>query len=185
MECTQRVPVSGKPFSQLTKRTQNIHVCIGTESIIALLDVIAPGDAGSLWEATNRAKLVENVTLDDLDDTDKVYLKAIAETYHACGVQHAVGWDTRWQVLSVMADLVPFSKLQKYIPDITHHRYKAARHHKLEYGHGAPIPDSKSSRMRVSIVELDNFLTFITSPHVVQDLPFGQRHIHLSNGKNH
>ena len=128
---------------------------------------------------TKRAKLVEkNLTLDNLDDTDKVYLKAIAETY-----QHAVGWDARRQVLSVMADIVSFSKLQKYIPDITHHRYKAAHHHKLEYGHGAPIPDSKSSRMRVSVVQLDHFLTFITSPHVVQDLPFGQRHIHLSNGK--
>jgi hypothetical protein len=82
-----------------------------------------------------------------------------------------------------MADLVPISKIQKYIPDITHYRVKAARHHKLEYGHGAPVPDSRSSTMRVSTVQLDHFLTFITSPHVVQDLPFGQRHIHLSNGK--
>ncbi len=173
------IPVSRKPFSQLTKRSQNTHVSIATESIIALLDVIAPGDGGALWEATKRAKLVEkNLTLDDLDDTDKVYLKALAETY-----QHAVGWDTRRQVLSVMADLVPFSKIQKYLPDITHYRVKAARHHKLEYGRGAPVPDSRSSRMRVSTVQLDHFLTFITSPHVVQDLPFGQRHIHLSNGK--
>ncbi len=153
------------------------HVSIATESIIALLDVIAPGDGGALWEATKRAKLVEkNLTLDD--DTDKVYLKALAETY-----QHAVGWDTRRQVLSVMADLVPFSKIQKYLPDITHYRAKAACHHKLEYGRGAPVPDSRSSRMRVSTVQLDHFLTFITSPHVVQDLPFGQQHIHLSNGK--
>ncbi|CAB4007871.1 Hypothetical predicted protein, partial [Paramuricea clavata] len=72
-----------------------------------------------------------------------------------------------------MADLVPISKIQKYIPDITHYRVKAARHHKLEYGRGAPVPDSRSSRMRVSTVQLDHFLTFITSPHVVQDLPFG------------
>jgi hypothetical protein len=37
--------------------------------------------------------------------------------------------------------------------------------------------------MRVSPVQLDHFLTFITSPHVIQDLPFGQRNLQLSNGQ--
>ena len=30
---------------------------------------------------------------------------------------------------------------------------------------------------------LDHFLTFITSLHVIQDLPFGQRYLHLSSGQ--
>ncbi|CAB4013395.1 Hypothetical predicted protein, partial [Paramuricea clavata] len=37
--------------------------------------------------------------------------------------------------------------------------------------------------MRVSPVQLDHFLTFITSPHIIQDLPFGQRNLQLSNGQ--
>ena len=37
--------------------------------------------------------------------------------------------------------------------------------------------------MRVDESQLDHFLCFITSPHVVQDLPFGQRYLYLSNGK--
>ena len=37
--------------------------------------------------------------------------------------------------------------------------------------------------MRVEGGQLDHLLTFITSPHVVQDLPFGQRYLHLSSGK--
>ena len=173
------IPESRKPFDKLTKRSQNTRVSITADSIIAVLDVIAPCDGGALWEATKRAKLIEkNLALDDFGNNDKVYLKALAETY-----EHAVGWDTRRQVLSIMVDLVPFSKLQKYVPDITHYRVKTARHYEQEYGRGAPVPDSRSSRMRVGAVRLDHFLSFITSPHVVQDLPFGQRHLHLSNGK--
>lgn len=37
--------------------------------------------------------------------------------------------------------------------------------------------------MRISENQLDHFLTFITSSHVVQDLPFGQRYLHLESGQ--
>lgn len=36
--------------------------------------------------------------------------------------------------------------------------------------------------MRVDESQLDHFLFFITSPRVVQDLPFGQRYLFLTNG---
>ena len=37
--------------------------------------------------------------------------------------------------------------------------------------------------MRVEATQLDHFLTFITSPHIIQDLPFGQKYINLSTGE--
>ena len=60
---------------------------------------------------------------------------------------------------------------------ITEYRIKAARQHQ------ALLPSLRSPRLRVSLSQLDNFLSFITSPHIVQDLAFGQRHLELSNGK--
>ena len=46
-------------------------------------------------------------------------------------------------------------------------------------------PLKKSPRMRVNEDQLDHFLTFTMSSHihVVQDLPFGQRYLHLENGQ--
>ena len=38
-------------------------------------------------------------------------------------------------------------------------------------------------RVRVERQQLDHFLSFITSPHLVQDLPFGQNMLTLSSGK--
>lgn len=173
------IPQFKKMFSELQPRTQNTHVTKASEAVAAVLDVIAPGDAGALWEATKRSKIVDKVLeIDKLDDTEKIYLQALAETY-----EHATGWDTRRQILSIMADLVPFSTLQKYLPGITKYRVKTARRHKELYGRGAPILETRSTRMRVSPVQLDHFLTFITSPHVIQDLPFGQRNLQLSNGQ--
>ena len=168
------VPVSKKKFSELQQRTKINHVSKASETIAAVLDVIAPGDAGALWEATKESKLVERkLSIDeDLDSTEELYLQALAETY-----VHATGWDTRRQILSIMADLVPFSRLQKFIPGITYYRVKHL------FGRGAPVVKEVSPRMRVDSVQLGHFLTFITSPQVVQDLPFGQRHLQLSNGK--
>ena len=62
---------------------------------------------------------------------------------------------------------------------ITDYQIKAARQHKMQYGRGVPLPSVRSRRMKVSLSQLDNFLSFITSPHIVQDLPFAQRHLKL------
>ena len=35
-------------------------------------------------------------------------------------------------------------------------------------------------RMRVSTAQIDHFIAFITSPHIIQDLPFGERILMLS-----
>jgi hypothetical protein len=37
--------------------------------------------------------------------------------------------------------------------------------------------------MKVDNNQLDHFLTFITSGHIVQDLPFGQKYLKLSTGE--
>ena len=170
---------SKKKFSNLQPRSQNTHVTKASEAVAAVLDVIAPGDAGALWKATKKSKIVDKIfEIGELDESEKVCLQALAETY-----KHATGWDTRRQVLSIMADLAPFFTLQKFIPGITKYRVKIARRHKDLYGRGAPLTEKRSTRMRVSPVQLDHFLTFITSPHVTQDLPFGERNLVLSNGE--
>ena len=75
-----------------------MHVSKASESIVALIDVIANGDAGALWEAIKRSNMVEKaLSINKSDSIEKVYLTALAETY-----RHATGWDTHRQVLSIM-----------------------------------------------------------------------------------
>ena len=166
-----------KRWKEAGARTRGNRVKKAKDVIVAALDVIAPGDAALLWDALQLSMLVDN-ELGCEESVDGKYLDALAETY-----KNASSWDTRRQVLSIMADLVPFKRLQRYLPGVTEYRVKMARQHKHVFGRGVPLLSKSSPRMRVDPNQLDHFLTFITSPHIIQDLPFGQKYIKLSTGK--
>ena len=55
-----------------------------------------------------------------------------------------------------------------------------AHPHGLEYGRGVLVKQSIGTRMQNNYTQLDHFLTFATSSHVIQDLPFGQQYLRLS-----
>lgn len=166
-----------KRWEEAGARTRKNHVKKAKDIIVAALDVIAPGDAALLWDALQSSMLVDK-QLGSGEGSDHKYLDALAETY-----RNASSWDTRRQVLSIMADLVPFKRLQRYLPGVTEYRVKIAHQHKHVYGRGVPLPSKCSPRMRVEPIQLDHFLTFITSPHIIQDLPFGQKYLKLSTGE--
>ena len=166
-----------KPWNSLSSRSKNTYVSRGTNAVVAVLQVIAPNDVDNLWEAVLSSKSVDKVLGTSLPGERK-YLKALAETY-----ENASSWDTKRQTLAIMADLLTYHELQNNIPDITEYRFKIARMHVKIYGRGAPVPENKSPRMRIDESKLDYFLSFITSSHVVQDLPFGERYLRLSNGE--
>lgn len=82
-----------------------------------------------------------------------------------------------------MSDIVTFAEIQIFIPRVTRYRFNAARKHTLKYGRGTPVQKEKSPRLKIDLSQLDHFLSFITSSHVIQDLPFGLRFLNLSNGQ--
>ncbi|PFX23818.1 hypothetical protein AWC38_SpisGene11612 [Stylophora pistillata] len=170
---------SKKTFSQLKAQSQKEHISKASKSIVAVLEVIAPGDTCALWEAVKNARLVDDaLSVENADQSETIYLRALAETY-----EHAIGWETRRQVLSIMVELVPFSKLQEYLPGIPRDRVTPARHHIKKYRRGVPLPTARSTTMRIDYSQLDHFLSFLARPHVIQDLLFGQRYLYLSGGK--
>ena len=106
------------------------------------------------------------------------YLEALAESY-----SNAASWDTRRQVLSVMTGVASFKAISTFIPGLTQYRYTMAKLHGVQHGRNAPVSEKKAPRLQIEPKQLDHFLAFITSPHLVQDLPFGEKHLHLSSGK--
>ena len=92
-------------------RTRRVYVMTtkARDAVLAALEVIIPDDTGGLWEALKESGEVESAlgVLSEPHPADDKYLKSLAEVY-----QNASSWDTRRQVLSVMADLVPYSLIQ-------------------------------------------------------------------------
>ena len=59
-----------------------------------------------------------------------------------------------------------------------------AKHHCLTHGRGMPVPHERAPRWDVSLLQIEHFMfmfMLITSPHIMQDLPFGQHSIMLSD----
>ena len=154
-----------------TKRT--------VEIVSSVLHTLSPNDPGSLWQAiVSSPAMNKALELDELTKMAKDYLQALTEAYN-----HAQSWDTRRQILSIMSGVASFKDISDFIPGLTRYRFTLANLHRLQYGRGAPVTHQPSPRIRVDRQQLDHFLSFITSPHLVQDLPFGQKTLKLSSGK--
>ena len=82
-----------------------------------------------------------------------------------------------------MTGVASFRAISEFIPGLTEYRYTVANFHCVQYGRNAPVPTKESPRLRIDPKQVDHFLGFITSPHLVQDLPFGEKHLQLSSGK--
>ena len=157
-------------------KMKQIHTSKAATVIAQALQVITPNDAGALWAAVQSSHSVD-IALGTSSAVEGKYLTASAETY-----ANASSWDTQRQVLATMADLAPLSTLRNYIPNLSEWRFKMARLHILKYGRGSAMPIRQTPRMRIDENQLDHFLSFITSPHIIQDLPFGKRLLKLSDG---
>ena len=146
------------------KRTKCRYTSKAKESIREVLEVIAPGQSKKLWAA-----VADNVQA-ERNQAEIELLEALAESYF-----NASHWCTRRQILSIMADKIPLKELQHYIPGVTSYRFNIARHHKLLHGRGTVVPIDVARCMKVDYAQVDYFLNFIPSSHVVQDLPFGEK----------
>ena len=152
-------------------RTKRHYVRKAKQVVFATLEEIAPSSSQMLFNAIEASS-----RKGEADGMDTSLLEALVESY-----ENSNHWSTRRQILSVIADKVSFSTLQKWIPDLTRYRYNIARHHRLLHGRGTEVPQQKNTRMYVAPEKIDQFLSFITSSAVVQDLPFGERTLKLSS----
>ena len=82
-----------------------------------------------------------------------------------------------------MSGVANYNHIVKFIPGLTRYRYSVANLHCLQFGRGAPVEHQPLTRIKVDLTQLDHFLGFISSPHLIQDLPFGSNKLKLSNGQ--
>lgn len=174
-----RHPVS-VPLNEASERTRRRHLRKARQAVSAVLEEVAPNQSKELWHSLvpslNHQFLSGSESEDE--DVDVILMNALSECYN-----NASTWDTRRQILSIMADKVTFRTLIKWIPGLTRYRFTAARKHTLLHGRGVPMPQSSQTKLFVSPTQVDHFLDFISSPHIIQDLPFGEKTVKLSTNE--
>lgn len=166
-------------FPSCSETTKRRYTKRSSDIVAAVLKTISPENAGYIWQAmTSSASMNKLLDIEDISQTDHRYLEALEEAY--C---NANSWDTRRQILSVMTGVAGYKVIASFIQGLTKYRYTVANLHHLQFGRGAPVPFQQSTRIRVDLKQLDHFLFFITSPHLIQDTPLGQKHLTLSTGQ--
>ena len=164
------------PWNAAQSRTKRRYLRKAEQCVSAVLEVLAPKDSNCLWRELCEREVNQRTT-GGKSWKDVELLQAFAESY--LNAQH---WSTRRQILSILADKLSFKEVQEFIPTLTSYRFNIARHHTLLHGRAEPIPRHENRRMLVDHGKLD-FISFITSSHVIQDVPFGERLLKLSTGE--
>ena len=169
-----------KDWSKANERTQERYVRRPSEIIKSVLSVVYPENCVHLWKEIKVSSAMDKLGTDCLQlSSDSSYLEAFSEAY-----QNAASWDTRRQVLSIMTGVASYKDISRCIPGLTQYRYTIANLHHLQHGRAAPLPMQQRQvpQLKIDRKQLDHFLAYITSPHLVQDLPFGEKTLKLSSG---
>ena len=164
-----------------TDRSKRRHLQQARESVLAVLNTLAPHSVGQFRKAlVSRSSGLEDENFEDPDisNSDRELMEALSECY-----MNANDWSTRRQMLSIMADKLKFKELKHFPPEVTLYRLNIAPKHQILHRRGAPIPVQRQARMAVDPKQVDHFITFITSPHIIQDVPFGEKIMKLSTGE--
>lgn len=181
----REVDMGSSSTTNARTRRRNISEAAGV--MVTVFQTLSPSHPGELWKdlrdsgkicealnVTNRAELNEITA----KESDMKYLIALSEAY-----SNATSGNVRKQVLSIMADLTTFEEIRKFIPGLTKYIFCEARKRQLLSGRGAPVVSKSGPRCKIDLKELDHFPNFITSPYIIQDLPFGEKFLKLSSGE--
>ena len=166
-------------WDEISNSTKQRYTKRSAEIVAAVLQTLSPDSAGPIWQTLIISSMISKLLgTDELTNADHRYLKALSEAYN-----NASSWATRRQVLSIMTEIASFNMIATFIPGLTKYRYTSAHLHQLQYGRGVQVQEQSIHRIKVDLKQLAHFLSFITSPHLVQDIPYGQKHLTLSSGQ--
>ncbi|CAF2990977.1 unnamed protein product [Rotaria sp. Silwood2] len=138
--------------------------------------LIASDDADMLMHDSFKDVNSENSNI-VLDGNFRRIMSGISEAYTS-----AESWQSRREILSIVAPKISLNLMQLFIPGLTGYRFSAARLHAAKYGVGSKVEIIQKVVQRFDDNQIAHFVDFIISPHVCTDLPFGEKVLKLSSG---
>ena len=134
------------------------------EACRAVCNVIAPRDSEKLLQAFQDSKTTE-VCSDDLTSLITAY-------------KHAPTRNLKTQILSIYAPRYSarfLKKMHEPFEKLSDRQIKEARAHAKNVGVGFNVNKMPHHRIRIDLVKLDHFLSFVDQPHFYQDVAYGTR----------
>ena len=108
------------PWNEASGRTRRLHERKAKQTVSAVLGEIAPNDPDLLWESIMSSKQNETGNHPCSSGLDKELMYTVANYYKITNK-----WDSRRQILSIMADKVSLATIQQWIPGLTSSRLRS------------------------------------------------------------
>ena len=91
------------------------------------------------------------------------------------------GKTLRKQIISIMVNVSTYEEIRPFIPGLTKYTFCQVRKYSSNHGCGTLV--ALKSVPRCKIDQAGNFLSFLTSPSIVQDFPFSEKVLKLLSGE--
>ena len=122
--------LESRDTSTVRRRTGRRHVRKAQKAVgaSAVLEEVAPSQSKDLWNSlvpSLNQQFSSNSKSED-EEVDNVLMNALTVSY-----SNAFTWDTRRQILSIMAHKASFRTLKKWISCLARYRFGTARKHVL------------------------------------------------------
>ena len=107
-------------WANVGERTHPRYIQRALEIISSVLKVVYPGNSSCLWSQYQASTAISEMLGDEAvcSPSDRSYLEGLAEAY-----KNATAWDTRRQILSVMAGIASYQAISLCISGIAPCRY--------------------------------------------------------------
>ncbi|CAC5397469.1 unnamed protein product [Mytilus coruscus] len=161
-------------YSQKTKKSfvHKLFSCF-----TAVTETMFPNESDEIVKEILKASEVIDKETDVNFDVE--LCQALVESYKVTD-----SWQVRRQILSVICQKLSFKNTCELIDGLTEYRYYTAKKHASVQGCALPPEQGNKGRQRMDPSKLDYFLDFITSSHIIKDLPFGERKLKLADGRS-
>ena len=159
-------------WEEATKKEKELCIEQVNEACRAVCDVIAPKDSDKLLRSFQESRREVGFPSD---------LKALVTTY-----QQAPSRSLKIQILSIYATRYPAQYLKKIhepFEKLSDRQIKRARSHAKIVGVGLSVEKPLRHRVKIDLVKLDHFLSFVNQPYFYQDVAYGTRTLKLDSGE--
>ncbi|CAC5377276.1 unnamed protein product [Mytilus coruscus] len=165
-----------KSWFELSQKSQYLYVDRLQNIIDCVIGCFFPENFSDVSQQIFLSKSTEKVT-SDKNIKPLATISTIAEFY-----QKSESWQHRRQLLSMLSLFMTYQEVLQLIPDLTEFKCYTSKKHGEKFGYGLPVPPAETHRQKMDPMKLDSFLEFITSPHIIRDLPYGEKKLKLSDG---
>ncbi|EGT40198.1 hypothetical protein CAEBREN_09129 [Caenorhabditis brenneri] len=167
---------SRKSYSDLKDRCKQNKAVAIRKLINVMIDVIAPQDKNDLESRIFKNKF-SSTKAEGSEENFNELMNLISSYY-----QTSFDRKSKLTVLSLVADVLPFSTVEKFIPGLSRYLYGEARKFSRR-NRDSEMPEEKPKiKENYNRKAVESFIGFITSPDVMIGLPFGVKKVKLSDG---